>query len=188
MRFLKTNIEGAWIIELEPRADERGFFVRTYDEKIFKEQGLAVNWVQESHAFSKQKGTVRGLHFLYPPHTETKLIQMAAGEAFWAYLDVRKNSPTLGTWGSVVLSAEKSHILYLPRGIANGICTVSDNCHVLYHMDRAYDDDAKGGIQWNDPELAIPWPITDPASISPRDADAPTFKEFLEKTGGGLVL
>ncbi len=125
---------------------------------------------------------------MYPPKTEAKLIQMAAGEAFWVVLDLRKNSPTLGLWDSIVLEAQKNHMLFMPRGIANGVCTLRDNCHVLYHMDNAYDDTMKGGIQWDDPALGIPWPIKDPASISTRDTNAPSFKEFLEKTGGGLVL
>src|SRR5258708_6915507 len=132
MNFKELSVPGVWEIELDPKIDERGFFVRTYDKEIFREHGLPTDWVQESHAFSKKKGTIRGLHFLYPPKNEAKLIQMAEGEAFWVFLNVRKNSPTLGHWGSIVLSAEKNHMLLLSRGIANGICTLSDNCHVLY--------------------------------------------------------
>ncbi len=188
MIFHKTKIDGVLVIELEPRVDGRGFFMRTYDKEIFAKHGLPTDWAQENQAFSKTKGTIRGLHFLYPPRTEAKLIQMAEGEGFWVFLDLRKNSPTLGHWDSIVMSAEKHHVLFLPRGIANGICTLSDNCHVLYHMDNAYDDNAKGGIQWNDPELAIPWPVKTPSSIAARDTNAPSFKEFLEKSGGGLTV
>ncbi len=188
MIFHKTNIEGVLIIGLEPNFDERGFFMRTYDKKIFAEQGLPTDWAQENHALSKIKGTIRGLHFLYPPRTEAKLIQMAEGEAFWAFLDIRRKSSTFGRWGSVVLSAEKNHILFLPRGIANGICTLRDNCRVLYHMDNVYDDNAKGEIAWDDPELEIPWPIKNPTNISTRDRNAGSFKEFLIKSGGGLEI
>jgi len=188
MHLKKTKIDGAWEIELDPKIDDRGGFVRIYDKEIFVEHGLPTDWVQESHAFSKNKGTIRGLHFLYPPHTEAKLIQMTKGEGFWAFLDIRKNSPTLGHWDSIGLSAKKNHMLFLPRGIANGVCTLTDNCHVFYHMDNAYEDSAKGGIQWNDPELGIPWPVKTPSSIAMRDMNAPSFKEFLEETEGGLVL
>ncbi len=113
---------------------------------------------------------------------------MADGEGFWVFLDVRKNSPTLGKWGSIVLSAEKNHMLLLPRGIANGICTLRDNCRVLYHMDNMYEDGAKGEIAWDDPELGIPWPIKDPSSISDRERNAQSFKAFIEKNGGGLEI
>ena len=188
MIFNKTKIGGAWIIELEPRVDERGFFMRTYDKDIFAEHGLPTDWAQENQAFSKAKGTIRGLHFLYPPKTETKLIQMAEGEAFWVFLDVRKSSPTFGKWDSIILSAEKNHMLLLPRGIANGICTLRDNCRVLYHMDNEYDDSAKGEFKWDDPELGIPWPIKNPTNISTRDRNAGSFKEFLIKSGGGLEI
>lgn len=177
-----------WEIEFEPKVDERGFFMRTYDKEIFAAHGLPTDWMQESHACSKTKGTIRGLHFLYPPKNEAKLISMVAGEAFWAFLDIRKGSPTLGKWESAVLGAEKHNMLFLPRGIANAICTLTDDCHVLYHMDNAYDDSAKSEIKWDDPELGIPWPIKTPANISERDKNAQTFKEFLEKSGGGLVV
>ena len=113
---------------------------------------------------------------------------MSAGEAFWAFLDLRKNSATFGKWDTVVLSAEKYTVLFIPRGVANGICTLTDNCQVFYHMDNMYNDEAKGEIRWDDPELAIPWPIKTPSVISERDKNAGSFKEFLAKSGGGLVL
>src|SRR3989344_5727646 len=106
MKLKELNIPGVFEIILDPRMDDRGFFERTYDKEILKAHGLPTDWVQESHAFSKDTGTIRGLHFLYPPKNESKLIYMVGGEGFWVYIDIRKNAPTLGTWGSVVLSAE----------------------------------------------------------------------------------
>ncbi len=188
MKFIEKNIKGVFEVQLEQKIDERGFFVRMYDKEVFKRYGLPTDWVQESRAFSKNKGTVRGLHFLYPPNTESKLISMVQGEAFWVFLDIRKKSPTRGKWGSVILSAKKHTLLFLPRGIANGVCTMSDDCHVFYHMDNVYDDSAKGEISWDDPTLGIPWPVKNPTNISMRDRNAGNLNEFLEKTGGGLEV
>lgn len=188
MNFKELNIKGVFEIELEPNVDERGFFVRLYDEEIFRAHGLPTDWVQESSAFTKKKETIRGLHFLWPPKNEAKLITMLSGEAFWAFVDIRKGSPTLGQWGSVTLSAEKFGAIFVPRGFANGMCTLTDNCHVLYRMDNIYDDSAKSEFKWDDPALAIPWPIKTPSVLSPRDQNAQSFKEFLEKSGGGIEL
>ena len=113
---------------------------------------------------------------------------MLSGEAFWAFVDIRKGSSTLGKWGSVVLSAEKHGVLFIPRGFANGMCTITDNCYVLYQMDNVYDDSAKSEFKWDDPALAIPWPARNPASISARDQNAQSFESFLAKSGGGLEV
>ena len=188
MKFHELNIKGVFEIQLEPNIDERGFFMRTYDRESFQKQGLPTDWPQESHALTKNKGTVRGLHFLYPPYNEAKLIRMVGGEGFWVFLDLRKNSPTLGKWGTIILSAGKYNMLLIPKGFANGICALADDCHTLYHMDINYNDDAKGEIKWDDPELAIPWPIKKPKVLAPRDQSAQSFKEFLAKSGGGLVI
>lgn len=188
MNFKALSIPGVWEIELDPKIDDRGFFMRMYDKDIFREHGLPTDWVQESRAFTKNKGTIRGLHFLYPPHNEAKLIAMLGGEGFWAFIDLRKGSPTLGKWGSVVLSGEKHNMLFIPRGFANGVCTLSSDCHVLYHMDTAYDDSAKSEIAWNDPDIGIQWPMASTSAISSRDEHAGSFKEFLLKSGGGLVI
>ena len=113
---------------------------------------------------------------------------MIAGEGFWVFLDVRKKSPTLGQWGTVILGAEKHNSLFIPKGFANAVCTLTNDCHALYHMDAMYDDTAKSEIKWNDSELNIPWPIQSPSVISERDKKAQSFEEFLEKSGGGISV
>ncbi len=188
MKFKELNIKGVFEIGLEPNVDERGFFVRMYDKEIFRAHGLPTDWVQESSALTKKKGTIRGIHFLHPPKNESKLISMLRGEAFWVFVDIKKDSPTLGKWGSITLSAEHHGTLFIPRGFANGMCTLSDDCHVLYRMDNIYDDDAKGEFKWDDPTLAITWPIKDPETISPRDRNAQSFEDFLSSSGGGLEV
>lgn len=188
MKFNELNIKGVFEIQLDPKIDDRGSFARIYDKKVFKEHGLPTNWPQESRAFTKEKGTIRGLHFLYPPYNESKLISMVSGEGFWVFLDIRKGSPTLGKWGSIIISGEKYNMLFLPKGIANAICTLTDDCHVLYRMDIAYNDSAKSEIKWDDPDLNIPWLIKNPKNLAPRDRKAQSFKEFLKKSGGGLLI
>lgn len=188
MIFKELKIKSVFEIQLEPKMDERGFFMRTHDKEIFTQQGLPTDWPQESHALTKNKGTIRGLHFLYPPYNESKLIRMVRGEGFWVFLDLRKNSPTLGQWGTLIISAEKFNMIFIPKGFANALCTLTDDCEVLYHMDINYNDDAKSEIKWNDSELAISWPIKEPTVLSERDKNAQSFKEFLTKSGGGLVL
>lgn len=188
MLFKELNIKSVFEIQFEPNIDERGFFMRTLDNDIFKTHGLPTDWPQESHALTKNKGTIRGLHFLYPPYNESKLIRMVRGEGFWVFLDLRKGSRTLGHWGSLIMSAEKHNMIFIPKGFANGICTLSDDCEVLYHMDINYNDAAKSEIKWDDLDLGIPWPVKKPTVLSPRDKDAQSFKEFLNKSGGGLVL
>src|SRR3989344_3363846 len=132
MKINELGLKGVFEIQLDPHKDERGFFVRTYDNKIFKEKMLDKRWVQESSSFSKIKGTVRGMHFQHYPKSETKLIRSITGYFFFAVIDLRKNSETFGKWVSLILSAEKMNCLYVPKGCANGMCTLTENCILAY--------------------------------------------------------
>ncbi|MEK9180189.1 MAG: dTDP-4-dehydrorhamnose 3,5-epimerase [Patescibacteria group bacterium] len=188
MKIKEKKFGGLFEIWLEPHEDERGFFMRTNDEKVFKEYGLNKNWVQESESFSRFKGTVRGMHFQYPPHVEAKAIRVVAGATFFAFVDLRKNSPTLGKWDSAILSAEKKNMIIIPRGFANGTCTLSENCTLIYKMDNYFDPESYDSIKWDDPDVGIVWPIKNPSVISEQDGKAQSFKEFLKKSGGGLSV
>jgi len=183
MKIIEKEIKGIYEIKLEPYEDHRGFFMRAYDDKIFKQYGIDRNWVQENHSLSLKKGVVRGLHFQYPPNTETKLLRVVTGEIFFTFVDIRKNSPTFGKWGSIVLSANKKNMLFSPRGFAMGMCTLTDNCNLLYKVDNYYTSDNEDNIKWNDPDLGIKWPVKNPI-VSKRDSKAMSFKEFVEKHGG----
>ena len=112
MTFKKLNINGAFEIALEPRKDERGFFMRVYDDKAFETQGLKINWVEESISFSLKKGTVRGIHFQYPPYAEAKLVSVFRGEVFFVLVDLRKNSPDFGKWEGIILSEENKKMIF----------------------------------------------------------------------------
>ena len=124
MIFNKTKFNGVFEIDLEPHEDHRGFFMRTYDYKIFKKYGLHKNWVQENHSYSKKKNIIRGLHFQFPPHSETKIIRAVSGEIFVVFVDLRKNSSTFGKWDSAILSENNKKMLYILKGFALGIIKI----------------------------------------------------------------
>jgi dTDP-4-dehydrorhamnose 3,5-epimerase len=184
MKFKELSIKGVHEITLEPFRDHRGFFMRTYDGEIFKKTGLQNKWIQESHSFSRKKFTVRGFHFQNSPFEETKLIRVPQGKVLFTVLDLRKDSSTLGKWTQLEVSAAKNNMIYIPRGCAPCMCTLTNNCHLLYKMDTPFNPESYDNILWNDPELGISWPVKTPADISDKDSKAQTFKEFMSKYKG----
>ncbi|NTV28860.1 MAG: dTDP-4-keto-6-deoxy-D-glucose epimerase [Candidatus Omnitrophica bacterium] len=183
MEFIPLKISGAYRVKLAPHHDHRGFLVRTYDKGPFVQRGLVSDWVQDIHSFSAKKGTVRGLHLQLPPHAETKLVRAGQGRIFMALLDLRAGSPTLGSWDSVVLSVDEPELLYAPKGLAMGMCTLTDNCSLLYKMDEEFHPESARTIRWDDPEAGIRWPLNDKPILSDKDMAAPTLKEFLASEG-----
>lgn len=174
------GIKGVKLITLKPIEDERGFFSRNYDVEIAKKLGFHRDWVQENLSFSKDKGTLRGLHYQKMPHTETKFVRVITGSVFDVFLDIRKDSPTFGKWGSYTLLSNKHEWLYLPKGIAHGMITLEDNMIMLYKVDSCFNPESDSQIKWNDPDLKIKWPIK-PNIISEKDQNAKSFKTFLEE-------
>ncbi len=183
MKFIPRVIKGIVEIQLEPIIDERGFFMRTYDDKVFRENAIHREWVQENNSLSKQKGIIRGLHFQFPPHNEAKLIRAIKGEVFDVFVDLRRGSPTLGHWDFLNLSSSKNNMIFLPRGIAHGFCTLTTDCLLEYKMDNYYAPERAGIIHWNDPDLKIKWPIKYPL-LSDRDSKVHSFKEFITEYNG----
>jgi dTDP-4-dehydrorhamnose 3,5-epimerase len=184
MLFKERKLKGAFEIQPKPKEDKRGFFMRAYDEDIFESHGLHRHWVQENHSLSVKKETLRGFHFQFPPAAETKLVRVISGEVFDVFVDLRKGSPTFGQWDSIVLSAENKKMLYIPRGFGHGMCTLQDNSTMLYKVDSYYAPDKEGTIKWDDPQLAVKWPLREKPIISEKDAKAKSFKEFVEIYGG----
>jgi len=184
MLIKERRIKGVFEIQLNPHEDERGFFMRVYDTHIFEKYKIHRNWVQENHSLSVEKGVIRGMHFQLPPHSEAKLIRVVRGEIFDVFIDLRKNSPTFGQWDSIVLSADNKKMIYIPRGFAHGFCTLIENCEVVYKVDNYYSPEYEGNIKWNDLDLNIDWPIKNALTISEKDANAKSFKEFVDKYGG----
>ncbi len=178
------RIKGAFEIQLKPNTDSRGFFMRTYDDKMFENFGINQKWVQESHSYSKKKWTIRGVHFQHPPNCETKLIRVIEGRILFAIVDLRLDSKTFGKWIQIVVSERKKNMIYIPKGCAPCMCTLTENCQILYKMDQFFTPESYDNIRWDDPDLAIKWPVKIPADISERDANAQSFKEFIKKYGG----
>jgi len=182
MIIREHEIPDVHTIEFEPHEDHRGFFMRVYDDETFEDAGLHRDWVQENHSYTKSEGTVRGLHFQFPPHGETKLVRVVRGEILDVFVDLREDSSTFGEWGSVRLSADNKRMVYVPRGFAHGFCTLTDHCDVVYKVDNYYAPDNEGAIAWDDSDLDIDWPIEDPI-ISEKDAAADSFELFIENHG-----
>jgi dTDP-4-dehydrorhamnose 3,5-epimerase len=155
------------IIEPTVRIDRRGFFLEMYKKSEFIAAGLAVDFVQENLSRSV-RGTVRGLHFQRPPKAQAKLTRVIAGEVFDVAADVRAGSPTYGKWVAVRLSGENRKSLFIPAGYAHGFCVCSADAEVLYQTSEEYAPELEGGVRWDDPVLAIPWPVREPV-LSDRD-------------------
>jgi dTDP-4-dehydrorhamnose 3,5-epimerase len=177
MKFSPTGLEGLWIIDLDRKQDERGFFVRTYCQQEFARAGLNTNWPQCNLTRTKIKGMIRGLHFQAEPKPETKLIRCNRGSIFDVIVDVRKNSPTYGKWLGFELSEENQRTLYVPGGFAHGFQCLTDDAEVFYQMSEIYYPDLARGIRWNDPSIKIQWPIAD-AYLSGRDRNLPDLNSL----------
>ena len=184
MNFQELSINGVFLIDLNPIEDSRGFFMRTYDQTFFESRELNTNWVHENHSTSINKGTVRGFHFQFPPHSETKLVRVVSGAVLDVFLDIRKGSPTFGKWDCSTLSSENKKCLYLPKGIAHGMCTLEKNTTMVYKVDQKYEPKSEGQIKWDDSKLNVEWPQYDEFTISEKDQNAMSFPDFLEKFGG----
>lgn len=172
MKFVPLDIPGAWRIDIEPRADERGFFARTFCADEMAAHGLVTNFPQRSVSFNRKRATLRGLHFQAEPHSETKIVRCTAGACFDVVVDLRPGSARYRQWHGEELSAGNRRMLYIPPGCAHGFQTLADDTEIYYEITPAYVPSAARGVRWNDPGLAITWPILDPI-MSERDATLP---------------
>lgn len=174
MRFTELPLAGAYLIEVEPRGDERGFFARVFCAREFAAHGLSTDWSQSNTSFSAQMGTVRGMHFQRPPHGEVKLVRCTSGAIFDAIVDMRAGSPTYGRWYGVRLDAESRNMLYVPVGFAHGFQTLCEKTEVHYMVSSFYVPEAEGGLRHDDPEIGIDWPEA-VTVMSDRDRHHPDF-------------
>jgi dTDP-4-dehydrorhamnose 3,5-epimerase len=176
MIFRETPLPGAWILEPERIADERGFFARTYCHRDFVARDLDPAIAQCSVSFNHRRGTLRGLHFQVEPHAEAKLVRVTRGAVWDVIVDLRPGSPTFKKNFAVVLSAEAGNQLYIPKGMAHGFQTLEDSTEVFYQISAFYAPEAARGYRWDDPAFAISWP--EPVTvISERDRNLPLFAE-----------
>jgi len=174
MIFAATGLEDAWLIDIEPREDERGFFARTWCRQELTAHGLDTEIAQESISFNRHRGTVRGLHFQRRPHEETKIVRCTRGAIFDVIVDLRRYSPTYLRWQGFELTAENRRAIYVPKGFAHGFQTVIDNAEVAYQISAFYAPEAAAGYRYDDAAFGIAWPL--PVTvIGERDLDWPGF-------------
>lgn len=169
MRFTETELRGAYVVELERREDERGFFARIWDPHELGEHGLDTRLAQASVAWNERAGTLRGLHFQAAPHAEAKLVRCTRGALYDVVVDLRPDSETFKRWVGVELAEDDGRMLYVPQGFAHGYQTLVDGTEALYLISEFYVADAQRGVRWDDPAFAISWPETRTRIVSERD-------------------
>jgi len=168
MKFIKTKFKDCYIIEIEKKNDNRGFFARTWDSKIFEKYNLEMEIVQCNISFNLKKNTIRGMHYQISPYEEAKLVRCTKGKMLDVVIDLRPNSITFKKWLYVELSEDNFRILYIPKGMAHGFQTLVDNTEVFYQMTQKYMPEFAKGIRWNDTTFNIKWPNKSPI-ISNKD-------------------
>ncbi|MBP2098402.1 dTDP-4-dehydrorhamnose 3,5-epimerase [Enterococcus rivorum] len=179
MRVIDTKLQDVKIIEMDVFGDHRGFFTESYSKEKFSKHGLNFDFVQDNHSLSSQAGVLRGLHFQTGEAAQTKLIRVVTGAVLDVIVDIRKGSPTYGEWEGYILSEHNHRQLLVPKGYAHGFVTLTSNVNFLYKCDNYYNAEADGGIAFDDPDLAINWPIDIQKAItSEKDKQHPTLKEF----------
>lgn len=174
MIFTETPLKGAFLIDLEKRGDDRGFFARAFCEKEFATHELSTHFCQVNNSLSALKGTLRGMHYQLAPRAETKVVRCIRGALFDVILDLRKDSATFGQSFGAELSAENRRMMYVPRGFAHGFITLSENAEAFYFVDEFYAPQAERGVRWNDPKFKIQWPMM-PVVLSDKDRDQRDF-------------
>jgi dTDP-4-dehydrorhamnose 3,5-epimerase len=176
MTFRETPLAGAFVVDVEKRADSRGFFARAWCQREFEEHGLSTELVQCNLSFNERRGTLRGMHYQAPPHEEVKLIRCTRGAVYDVIVDLRPGSRTYKQWFGVELSAENRRTLYVPAGFAHGYQTLEDGSETFYQVSAFYAPEAEGGVRWDDPAFRIKWPDVAERTISDKDANWPDFE------------
>jgi dTDP-4-dehydrorhamnose 3,5-epimerase len=175
MRFLPTNIEGAWIVELEPMGDERGFFARAFCRREFADQGIDFDPVQVNLVVTRDEGTFRGLHYQIPPSDEAKFIRCISGSLFDAVVDLRPDSSTYLRCHGITLSSENRRAIVVPARCAHGYLTLERDTEALYAAADLYRPGLERGLRYDDPIVTLEWPIA-PVHVSERDRSWPDFE------------
>jgi dTDP-4-dehydrorhamnose 3,5-epimerase len=165
---------------IRPRrfGDERGWFMETYNRRRYVDFGIDCTFIQDNHSMSRDVGVLRGLHWQAPPHGQDKLVRCVKGRIWDVAVDARRGSPTFGKWVAAELSAENGHQLFIPVGFAHGFVTLEPNTEVEYKVSGDYAPDCEGGVQWDDPTIALPWPLPESGpTLSDKDKILPPLRE-----------
>ncbi len=182
MKFADTPLSGAYVIELEPFFDDRGFFTRTFCQKEFAEIGFNKKIVQINHSLTRQKGSIRGMHYQLQPDCEIKIIRCVRGKVLDVMVDIRAGSSTFMKWHGVELSQETMRMVYIPEGFAHGFQTLTDNVELIYHHSAFYSPENERGLRYDDEKFAIKWPL--PASfVSAKDRNYPFLGDEFKGIG-----
>jgi dTDP-4-dehydrorhamnose 3,5-epimerase len=172
--FTPAGLDGAFVIDIQPINDERGFFARAFCEGEMRAHGLEPHVAQGNISFNEKRGTLRGMHYQAAPHEETKIVRVTRGAIWDAIVDLRPDSGTYRKWTAVELSADNRRMLYVPRGFAHGFITLTDGTEVFYLMGSPFEEGTARGVAWNDPGLGIQWPM-EPVVISDADRNHPNW-------------
>jgi len=173
--FNKCEISGLVVVEPRAFADDRGFFLESYKKSDFVNNGIDIEFRQDNHSLSS-KGVLRGLHYQKPPFAQAKLVRVIKGSAWDVAVDIRRNSRTYKQWFAVELSGENKKMFYIPEGFAHGFLALTDEVQLMYKCSNEYSPQHDAGIIWNDPELAIKWPFSDPV-LSEKDIVLPLLRD-----------
>jgi dTDP-4-dehydrorhamnose 3,5-epimerase len=176
MIFEETGLHGSFLVWMEPRNDERGWFSRFFCMEEFSQIGHSEEWVQMNHSYTREAGTIRGIHFQQEPFSEIKLVKCIAGKVFDVIVDLRKGSATYKRYFGIELSPSGPQMIYIPKGFAHGFQTLTDNVELIYFHSNPYTPAAEGGIRFDDPAIGINWPL-EPGNISERDLRHPRFHD-----------
>ena len=172
MKFEKTKIKNLYIIETEPRSDDRGCFARIFCQNELATLNIAYKIAQINQSLTKQKGTIRGMHFQRAPRMEDKIVQCLQGAIFDVAIDLRENSPTYRQWVGVELTAENNKLFLIPKGFAHGFQTLTDYSRIQYFVSEYYSPENESGVRWDDPLINIKWPIEN-SILSKKDQSWP---------------
>ena len=172
MQFRASRIAGAWVIDITPIHDRRGFFATTWLPDELRQHGIDPVVAQCNLAFNHQRGTLRGLHFQTPPHAQSKIVRATRGALLDVIVDLRPDSPTCRQWESIELTADNRRMLYIPAGLAHGYLTLTDDAEMFYQASSPWAPQAEAGVRWNDPAFGITWPF-EPTVISEKDRTWP---------------
>lgn len=176
MRFIMTPIKDLIVVEPNVFSDARGWFSESYNKLDFSKNNIDIDFIQDNHSYSSQKGVLRGLHFQNNPHAQSKLVRCSKGKIWDVAVDLRVSSPTYLQWFGIELSAENHKMLLVPQGFAHGFVTLEDHTEVQYKVDNVYDKSSDRSIRYNDPQVGIEWPITD-VILSDKDKYAPVLND-----------
>lgn len=175
MKLTELELPGAFLIDLEPMEDERGFFARSFCRREFAVHGLNAAVAQCGISYNRTRGTLRGLHYQVPPAAEAKLVRCTRGAVYDVLVDLRPASPTCCRWTAVELTAENYRMVYIPEGLAHGFQTLYDDTELLYQISEFYAPEFARGLRWDDPAFQIAWPLP-VSAISDRDRSHPLFQ------------